>query len=157
LIAVEFGISPVLESEPGPNFSGLVYWELRDGTGPSRIGFSAVRRANNENPASKTSLSYLPNAIPSVRWPVRRPSRSCKSMVSRHESRQHGSDQRCWIMGRLAAIAREDFNVSKQIAMHGCRKFDRQLHQFIVHNGAELELRHVFLPSLCMVQSPGHD
>jgi hypothetical protein len=34
-----FAISLVPESYAGANFSGLVYRELRDGTGPSRIGF----------------------------------------------------------------------------------------------------------------------
>jgi hypothetical protein len=69
LIAVGFGISPVLESESGPNFSGLVYWELRDGTGPSRIGFSAVRRADNEKPALENLLKLLAERYPLVRWP----------------------------------------------------------------------------------------
>jgi hypothetical protein len=64
LIAVGFGISPVLESESGPNFSGLVYWELRDGTGPSRIGFSAVRRADNEKPALENLLKLLAERYP---------------------------------------------------------------------------------------------
>jgi hypothetical protein len=50
---------------------------------------------------------------------VRRPSRSCKSAVSRHESRQHWSDQLCWIIRGLSARAGEDFSVSKQIAMNG--------------------------------------
>lgn len=39
LISMGLGISLVLESDAGANFSGLVYRELRDGTGPSRIGF----------------------------------------------------------------------------------------------------------------------
>ena len=47
-------------------------------------------------------------------------------------------------MRSLAALAREDFSVSKQIAMYGCRKFDRQLHGFIVRDGTELEFRHVY-------------
>lgn len=57
LIAVGFGISLVLESDIGANFSGLAYRELRDGTGPSRIGFSAIWRADNGTPPSKTCLS----------------------------------------------------------------------------------------------------
>ncbi|HAP49558.1 MAG TPA: LysR family transcriptional regulator, partial [Afipia sp.] len=43
----------------GANFSGLVYRELRDGTGPSRIGFSAVWRADNKNPALQNLLKLL--------------------------------------------------------------------------------------------------
>ena len=40
-----------------------------------------------------------------------------------------------------------DFGVSKQISMHGCRKFDRQLHRFIVRDGSELEFCHCRLLS----------
>lgn len=64
LIAVGFGISLVLESDIGANFSGLVYRELRDGTGPSRIGFSAVWRADNENPALQNLLKLLGERYP---------------------------------------------------------------------------------------------
>ncbi|UPJ48440.1 LysR family transcriptional regulator [Bradyrhizobium sp. 200] len=64
LIAVGFGISLVLESDIGANFSGLVYRELRDGTGPSRIGFSAVWRCDNENPALQNLLKLLGERYP---------------------------------------------------------------------------------------------
>lgn len=64
LIAVGFGISLVLESDIGANFSGLVYRELRDGTGSSRIGFSAVWRADNENPALQNLLKLLGERYP---------------------------------------------------------------------------------------------
>ncbi len=64
LIAVGFGISLVLESDIGANFSGLVYRELRDGTGPSRIGFSAVWRPDNENPAVQNLLKLLAERYP---------------------------------------------------------------------------------------------
>jgi hypothetical protein len=39
------------ELDIGVNFSGLAYRELRDGTGPSRVGFSAHWRSDNDNPA----------------------------------------------------------------------------------------------------------
>lgn len=60
-----FGISLVLESDIGANFSGLVYRELRDGARPSRIGFSAVWREDNENPA----LHNLPKLL-GERYPL---------------------------------------------------------------------------------------
>jgi hypothetical protein len=41
LITAGFGVSLVTESNIGMNFSGLAYRELRDGIGPSRVGFSA--------------------------------------------------------------------------------------------------------------------
>lgn len=59
LITMGLGISLVLESDVGANFSGLTYKELRDGSGPSRIGFSAMWRANNENPALHAFLKLL--------------------------------------------------------------------------------------------------
>lgn len=59
LISMGFGISLVLESDMGANFSGLVYRELHNGTGPSRIGFSAIWRADNENPALTSFLKLL--------------------------------------------------------------------------------------------------
>ena|SRR6266702_4142116 len=64
LIAAGFGISLVLESDIGANFSGLVYRELRDGTGPSRTGFSAVWQGNNENPALQNLLKLLGERYP---------------------------------------------------------------------------------------------
>jgi len=64
LISMGFGISLVLESDIGANFSRLVYRELHDGTGPSRIGFSAVWRADNENPALANFLKLLAERYP---------------------------------------------------------------------------------------------
>jgi DNA-binding transcriptional LysR family regulator len=64
LISMGLGISLVLESDTGANFSGLVYRELRDGTGPSRIGFSAVWREENENPALANFLKLLSERYP---------------------------------------------------------------------------------------------
>ena len=64
LISMGLGISLVLESDMGANFSGLVYRELRDGTGPSRIGFSAIWREDNENPALANFLKLLAERYP---------------------------------------------------------------------------------------------
>jgi hypothetical protein len=41
MVSLGFGVSLVTESDIGSSFSGLIYRELRDGTGPSRIGYSA--------------------------------------------------------------------------------------------------------------------
>jgi DNA-binding transcriptional LysR family regulator len=64
LIGMGLGISLVLESDVGANFSGLAYRELHDGTGPSHIGFSAVWRADNENPALENFLKLLAERYP---------------------------------------------------------------------------------------------
>jgi DNA-binding transcriptional LysR family regulator len=59
LISMELGVSFVLESDTGASFAGLVYRELRDGTGSSRIDFSAHWRVDNENPALDGFLKLL--------------------------------------------------------------------------------------------------
>ncbi|MGV7217811.1 LysR family transcriptional regulator [Bradyrhizobium sp. UFLA05-112] len=65
LVSMGLGISLVLESDVDANVSGLVYRELRDGIGPSRIGFSAVWRHDNENPALANFLKLLAERYPS--------------------------------------------------------------------------------------------
>jgi DNA-binding transcriptional LysR family regulator len=59
------GISLVLESDLGANLPSPLYRELRDGTGPSRLGFSAIWRSNNENPALDYFLTLLSERYPS--------------------------------------------------------------------------------------------
>lgn len=65
LVSLGFGISLVTESDAGASFSGLIYRELRDGTGPSRIGYSAHWRAENNNPALSSFLKLLGERYPS--------------------------------------------------------------------------------------------
>jgi DNA-binding transcriptional LysR family regulator len=65
LVSVGFGVSLVTESDIGASFSGLIYRELRDGTGPSRIGYSAHWRADNDNPALASFLKLLGERYPS--------------------------------------------------------------------------------------------
>jgi len=65
LVSVGFGVSLVTESDIGASFSGLIYRELRDGTGPSRIGYSAHWRADNDNPALSSFLKLLGERYPS--------------------------------------------------------------------------------------------
>ena len=64
LISMDLGISLVLESDIGANFSGLIYRELRDGTGPSRFGFSAAFRKDSENAALANFLKLLAERYP---------------------------------------------------------------------------------------------
>ena len=59
------GIGIVLESDVGANFSGLVYRELRDGTGPSVLSYSAYWQNDNENPVLETFLKLLSERYPS--------------------------------------------------------------------------------------------
>jgi DNA-binding transcriptional LysR family regulator len=65
LVSVGFGISFVVESDVGANSSGVIYRELRDCTGPSRIGYSAHWRTENDNPALASFLKLLGERYPS--------------------------------------------------------------------------------------------
>lgn len=65
LVAMKAGISLVLESDVGATLSGIVYRELRDGSGPSVLSFSAYWEKDNENPALETFLKLLSERYPS--------------------------------------------------------------------------------------------
>jgi DNA-binding transcriptional LysR family regulator len=65
LISIGLGISLVMESDVGANFAGIVYRELQDGTGPSRMGFHVQWLDENENPALKRFLDLLAERYPS--------------------------------------------------------------------------------------------
>jgi DNA-binding transcriptional LysR family regulator len=64
LISAGFGIGLVTESDIGANFSALTYRELRDGTGPSRVGFTACWSEDNDNPAVTGFLKLLGERYP---------------------------------------------------------------------------------------------
>jgi DNA-binding transcriptional LysR family regulator len=65
LTSMGMGLSLVMESDIGASFAGLVYRELQDGTGPSRVVFHAHWLAENDNPALKRFLSLLADRYPS--------------------------------------------------------------------------------------------
>ncbi|MCK1669954.1 LysR family transcriptional regulator [Bradyrhizobium sp. 153] len=65
LTSMGMGLSLVMESDIGASFAGLVYRELQDGTGPSRVDFHAHWRDDNENPALKRFLDLLAERYPS--------------------------------------------------------------------------------------------
>jgi DNA-binding transcriptional LysR family regulator len=62
------GISLVCESATGNNANGVVYCEVRDGHGPTRVGFVAYWRRNNDNPALKKFLILLQENLAVPRW-----------------------------------------------------------------------------------------
>jgi len=66
LISMKLGIGLVLESDVGASFAGLVYRELRDGTGSTRVDFAAHWRADNDNPALEGVLKLLAERYPSL-------------------------------------------------------------------------------------------
>jgi DNA-binding transcriptional LysR family regulator len=65
LVSMRMGISLVLESDLGAHLPSPLYRELRDGTGPSRIDFSAFWRSDNENPSLAAFLKLLQKRYPS--------------------------------------------------------------------------------------------
>jgi DNA-binding transcriptional LysR family regulator len=65
LTSMGMGLSLVMESDIGASFAGLVYRELQDGAGPSRVDFYAHWRDDNENPALKRFLDLLAERYPS--------------------------------------------------------------------------------------------
>lgn len=65
LVGVVPGVTLILESDIGAKISGVVYREIRDGNGPSRIGYSACWREDNENPALANFLNLLRERYPS--------------------------------------------------------------------------------------------
>lgn len=65
LVGAGFGVSLVRESDIGASFPGLIYRELRDGMGPSWVGYSAHWRADNDNPALASFLKMQGERYPS--------------------------------------------------------------------------------------------
>ena len=64
LVSLGTGVSLVTESDAGTHFSGLIYRELRDGTGPACVGYSAHWKADNDNPALANLLKLLSERYP---------------------------------------------------------------------------------------------
>ena len=64
LISIGFGVSLVAESDIGVTFAGLTYREVRDGTGPSQVNYSAHWRKDNDNPALANFLKLLSERYP---------------------------------------------------------------------------------------------
>jgi DNA-binding transcriptional LysR family regulator len=65
LVSLGFGVGLVTESDIGPSLPGLIFRELRDGAGPSRIGYTAHWRAENDNAALAGFLALLRERYPS--------------------------------------------------------------------------------------------
>ena len=59
MVSMGLGVSLVNESDIGASIAGIVYRQIREGTGPSRIDYSAYWRGDNENPALKGFLKLL--------------------------------------------------------------------------------------------------
>lgn len=64
LVAMGLGLSLVLESDTGANFSGLTYREVRDGAGPSRLEFAAAWKEDNESAPLRDFIKLLAERYP---------------------------------------------------------------------------------------------
>ena len=62
------GITLTCESSTGNVLPGVIFREVRDGNGPTRVGYVAYWRRNNGNPALKQMLDLL-HARPGVPTP----------------------------------------------------------------------------------------
>jgi DNA-binding transcriptional LysR family regulator len=67
LIGASFGLGLILEASLAASPAGVVYREIRDGTGSARIGLCANWRADNENPALTNFLKLLEGRSPTPR------------------------------------------------------------------------------------------
>jgi DNA-binding transcriptional LysR family regulator len=65
LVGAGFGVTLMTESDVGAKLSDLIYRELRDGTGPGWVRYSAHWRADNDNPALVSFLKMLGERYPS--------------------------------------------------------------------------------------------
>jgi DNA-binding transcriptional LysR family regulator len=65
LVGAGFGIGLTVEATLGAEFAGVVHMEVRDGTGPGRVGHSANWRQDNDNPALASFLKLLKVRYPS--------------------------------------------------------------------------------------------
>lgn len=63
LVAADFGVGLTTEASVGV-FPGVTYQEVRDGSGPLWIGYSAYWSANNDNPALTSFLHLLTERYP---------------------------------------------------------------------------------------------
>lgn len=64
LVSAGFGVSLVTESDIGASISGLIYRDLQDSTGPTRLGYSAHWKEQNDNPALALFVEFLRERYP---------------------------------------------------------------------------------------------
>jgi DNA-binding transcriptional LysR family regulator len=64
LVGAGFGVSLLCEACIGASYAGVVYREAQDGNGPSRVGYTALWEADNDNPVLKPFLKLLEERYP---------------------------------------------------------------------------------------------
>ncbi len=66
LVGAGVGVSLICEADIGTYYAGVVYRDVQDGHGPSRISYSAYWQRNNDNPALVHFLKLLEERYPSL-------------------------------------------------------------------------------------------
>lgn len=64
LVGTGFGVSLICEADIGTYYAGVVYRDVQDGNGPSRISYAAYWQSNNDNPALAHFLKLLEERYP---------------------------------------------------------------------------------------------
>ena len=66
LVGAGFGVSLICEAAIGASYAGVVYRDVQDGNGPTRISYAAYWQSNNDNPALGHFLKLLEERYPSL-------------------------------------------------------------------------------------------
>ncbi|MER9674980.1 LysR substrate-binding domain-containing protein [Mesorhizobium sp. M0208] len=66
LVGAGFGVSLICEAGIGASYAGVVYRDVQDGNGPSRISYAAYWQSDNDNPALVQFLRLLEERYPSL-------------------------------------------------------------------------------------------
>ncbi|RWL17949.1 MAG: LysR family transcriptional regulator [Mesorhizobium sp.] len=64
LVSAGFGVSLICEAGIGASYAGVVYRDVQDGNGPSRISYAAYWQSDNDNPALANFLKLLEERYP---------------------------------------------------------------------------------------------
>ncbi|PAP92022.1 LysR family transcriptional regulator [Mesorhizobium wenxiniae] len=67
LVGAGFGASLICEAGIGANYAGVVYRDVQDDNGPSRVNYVAYWQKNNDNPALEHFLKVLQEPYPPTR------------------------------------------------------------------------------------------
>lgn len=69
LVGAGYGLLPVLEGATGAQYDGVVYREIHDDSGPTRLNFIACWRQTNSNPTLGPFLGMLRERYPDLSAP----------------------------------------------------------------------------------------
>jgi DNA-binding transcriptional LysR family regulator len=70
LVSAGFGVAPMLEGATGASFAGVIFRELHEESGPTRLHFSAYWREGNSNPTLTPFLDLFRDRYPDLSVPA---------------------------------------------------------------------------------------